>query len=71
MANFIGVEKNEMCSELSEMARTLIKKIEISKCDIKILFLAVWGGGFWVLACADTLERTPLGMRQYFVFVFY
>ena len=26
------------------------------------------GGGFRVLACADTGARTPLGVRQYFLF---
>ena len=53
-------EKNEK-SELSEMARTLIKKTSD--------FLADEGvGGFRVFACADTLARTPLGVRQYLFF---
>jgi hypothetical protein len=74
-------------SELSEMARTLIKKIRFcfspyddvdddvdDDNDVDIDddhindvdgSLGLGGGGVRVLACADTLARTPLGVRQY------
>jgi hypothetical protein len=67
---------------LSEMARTLIKKIRfffyLTTTSMTMLtmmmMMAVFflgGGGFRVLACADTLARTPLGVRQYFSLSFY
>jgi hypothetical protein len=43
------------------MARNVIKKIQFDFGSV---------GGFRVLACADTLARKPIGVRQYLISVF-
>jgi hypothetical protein len=61
MGNLFIFGKNKKWAELSEMVRTLIKKIR----NCFLILGDLKGGGFRVLACADTGARTPLDVRQY------